>query len=271
MASEIRPEVSPNLLASSRMRLDDLLDSEPAESWLAQVRRSLLSTWHTLQVAPALCTLLLGAGFLSGNLLHRYQTAHLVQQPTSVVLPGVAEGAVTAVSSVAPTANPDVVEVTYNRVIAQTVQGRMEDPQIRQLLLTAAEHGAQNEVRAQSVSLLATECRTGRRCEDTDDSKGFRNALLVSLRYDKNASVRLKALEGLQPYIAQDSRVRDAVLESLMRDSSSEVRKQAIGMLEPVQADASVRQVLHHVSTQDENPYIRNVSMQALEGVDGIQ
>ena len=93
----------------------------------------------------------------------------------------------------------------------------------------------------------------------------------MSLRYDKSAAVRLRALEGLQPYIGEDQKVRDAVLESLMRDGSAEVRIHAIGMLEPVQGDSSVRQVLHTVSTQDENPYIRNASMQALGNVDGIQ
>ena len=40
----------------------------------------------------------------------------------------------------------------------------------------------------------------------------------------QNAAVRMKALEGLQPYIAEDMRVRDAVLESLMKDSDPRVR-----------------------------------------------
>ena len=56
-----------------------------------------------------------------------------------------------------------------------------------------------------------------------------------------------------------------------MRDSSSTVRTRAISLLEPVQGDSSVRQVLHTVSTQDDNPYIRTASMQALEGSNGIQ
>jgi hypothetical protein len=99
----------------------------------------------------------------------------------------------------------------------------------------------------------------------------MRNALLVSLRYDKNAGVRLKALEGLQHYVGQDQRVRDAVLEALMHDSDAEVRTTAIGMLEPVQADSSVREVLRTVSTQDENPYIRTASYQALQGAADIQ
>lgn len=48
-------------------------------------------------------------------------------------------------------------------------------------------------------------------------------------------------------------------------------RTHAIGMLEPVEGDSSVRQVLHTVSTRDENPYIRNASAQVLGTIDGIQ
>jgi len=56
-----------------------------------------------------------------------------------------------------------------------------------------------------------------------------------------------------------------------MHDSNADVRTRAISMLEPVEGDTSVRQVLHTVSTQDDNPYIRNASMQVLGNIDGIQ
>jgi hypothetical protein len=94
---------------------------------------------------------------------------------------------------------------------------------------------------------------------------------MVALRYDKDAGVRLKALEGLQRYVGQDRRVRDAVLEALMHDPDAAVRTEAIGLLEPVQSDSSVRQVLRTVSTQDVNPYIRTASYQALQGAGDIQ
>ena len=71
--------------------------------------------------------------------------------------------------------------------------------------------------------------------------------------------------------MSEDPKVRDAILESLLHDPSADVRSRAVGMLEPVEGDSSVRQVLHTVSTQDENPYIRNVSMQALGNVNGLQ
>ncbi len=239
-----------------------------------RLRNSLLGTWQHLYAAPALATLLVGVGFLSGSLLTRYQAAHtpLPAEGPSVVASLDAEGTVAAIKGIAQTSDPNVVQVSYNRMVPTTFTGRIDEPQLRQLLMRAAEGGADNGVRAQSVNLLAAECRAGRRCEHgKEGDAGIRDALLVSLRYDKSAAVRLRALEGLQPYIGEDQKVRDAVLERLMHDSSAEVRTHAIGMLTPVDGDSSVRQVLHTVSTQDENPYIRNASVQALGNVDGIQ
>ena len=56
-----------------------------------------------------------------------------------------------------------------------------------------------------------------------------------------------------------------------MRDPSAQVRSAAIDLLQPVLQDSSVRQVLRTVSTQDENPYIRTASFNALQGADSIQ
>ena len=51
---------------------------------------------------------------------------------------------------------------------------------------------------------------------------------MVALRYDKNEGVREKALKGLEPYVAEDMRVRDAVLEALLNDSDPRIRTEAI-------------------------------------------
>jgi hypothetical protein len=131
-----------------------------------------------------------------------------------------------------------------------------------------------NDVHASSVALLASECAAGHRCDAEgagEGAIGIRTALLASLRNDKSPEVRLKALAGLQPYVAQDEHVRDAVLVALMHDKSPEVRTQAVSMLEPVQADSSVRQVLRTVSSQDVNPAIRTASFQALQGTADLQ
>ena len=271
LAQETVPEVTPNMLAASRMRLDEALDEASESTWGMRVRAALLGTWQHLYAAPALATLLVGMGFLGGNLVTRYQVAH-APQPQKPFVATEGEGVIGNISGIVTTPDPDVVQVKYTQMVPMMFQGRIDEPQVRQLLTLAAQRNSDNGVRATSVDLLAKECKAGHVCEHGEgQSTGVRDALLVSLRYDKSPAVRLRALEGLGRYIGEDQKVRDAVLESLMRDSNAEVRTHAIGMLEPVEGDSSVRQVLHTVSTQDENPYIRNASMQALGTVDGIQ
>lgn len=273
MALETLPEPSANLLAESRMKLDEKLDDVGVGSWSDRLRAMLVSSWGHVMAAPALATLLVGVGFLGGNMLVRYQVAHAPRMPNAVVMSNQTEGVIGNVSGIEQMPDSNIVQVKYNRIIPESVQGSLDDPQIRQLLMVGAKSGISNGVRENSVGLLAAECRAGRRCDPSDGQSGtgVRDALLVSLRYDNSPAVRLKALSGLQPYVAADQRVRDAVLESLMHDSSADVRSHAIDMLQPVQADSSVRQVLHTVSTRDENPYIRNASTQALEGTGGLQ
>ncbi|MDR3745369.1 MAG: HEAT repeat domain-containing protein [Acidobacteriaceae bacterium] len=262
---------TPNLLASARMRLDEALDTIPPHGLVTRLRTNFFGWMGHLQSAPALATLLLGVGFLGGNFSYRYQVAHQPKLPSPVVLSNSTNGTIADISGIVQTPNSEVVQVTYNRVVPETVQGSLDDPQIRQLLLIGTKAAATNGVRTDSVALLANECRAGRQCVGGADGGGIRGALLVSLRYDKSASVRLNALEGLQPYVVQDQRVRDGVLEALMHDASPEVRTRAISLLEPVESDSSVRKVMRTVSTTDENPYIRTVSTHALEGTADIQ
>jgi hypothetical protein len=240
---------SPNLLASARMQLDEALDMIPPHGLLTRLRSNLFGWLGHMQGAPALMTLLVGVGFLVGNFTNRYQVAHQPKLPSAVVLSNTTNGTIANVSGIVPTPNSQIVQVTYNRVVPETVQGSLDDPQIRQLLMIATKAPATNGVRMDSVALLANECRAGHQCVGDPDGGGIRSALLVSLRYDKNAAVRLNALEGLQSYVAQDQRVRDAVLEALMHDSSPDVRTRAISLLQPVESDSSVRQVMRTVST----------------------
>ena len=265
-------EPTPNLLAQSRMRLDEALDAESPHGFVTGMRGGFFRWLGMLESSPALAVLLVGVGFVGGDFALRYRIAH---QPAAargaVTVSSPVAGTVANVSEIAQTPNSEMVQVRYNRMVPEVMQGSLDDPQIRQLLMVGMRAGANEGVRTNSVALLAEECRHGHQCGASEDGRGVRNALMVSLRYDKDAGVRLKALEGLSRYVDQDQRVRDAVLESLMHDANAAVRKRAIGLLEPVQSDASVRQVLRTVSTQDENPYIRTASYQALQGAADIE
>jgi hypothetical protein len=263
-------EPSPNLLAQSRMHLDEALDAIPPHGFLTRLRTNFFAWMGHVQSAPALATLLVGVGFIGGNFVNKYQVAHAPRPPQGPTISHQAQSMIGNVTGIQRTPNSEMVQVHYNMIVPETREGSLDQPDIRDLLLKAAA-SATEDVRTQSVGMLANECKVGHECAASEDGKGVRGALLVSLRYDKDPGVRLKALEGLERYVSQDLRVRDAVLETLARDPDAKVRTAAIDLLVPVQRDSSVRQVLRQVSTQDENPYIRTVSYNALQGSDSIQ
>jgi hypothetical protein len=266
-------EPSANLLARSRMKLEDAIDNLPRQGMLVRLLQNFLSGAGRLRTAPvaasALVFLSLGAGVFGG-----YRLADLKPEqkglaptpPTDQLAVAQAQEPIANVSSVVREPNSETVEVTYNRLVPVKVRGTLDDPKIRTILLAGTQSEG-NSVRDNSVSLLAAECRAGHSC----NGGPIREALMVAARYDGSPDVRKKALQGLEPYIAEDMRVRDAVLEILMDDGDPSVRTAAISVLRPVEADSSVRQVLRTVAVEDKNPYIRNASQQVIRQLPEIQ
>jgi hypothetical protein len=266
-------EPSPNLLAQSRMRLDDALDMIPPHGFLTQLRTNFYRWLGNVQSAPALATLLLGVGFLVGNFTNKYQVARAPKPKTTdiVTVNHPTEGVIANVTGIVQTPNSELVQVNYNKIVPESMEGSLDSPEIRKLLLVGTNAAATPGVRMSSVALLTDECKAGHACQPSVDGDGIRHGLMVSLRYDQDAGVRMKALEGLQRYVGQDQHVRDAVLEAVMHDPDAQVRQTAIGVLEPVQSDSSVRQVLRTVAAQDANPFIRTASYNALQSSADIQ
>ncbi|HEY3929515.1 MAG TPA: HEAT repeat domain-containing protein [Candidatus Koribacter sp.] len=249
------PEVTPNLLASSRMRLQESLEhAEQLHGW----RRFILDPMALLQrmrVAPALAAAIFIIGFGSG--LAVMYGVH----PGSVSIIGhpevhdMAKASIGQVRSVEVQPNSDQVSVNYDRVLPEKVQGSASDPKIQELLAYAARNNDNSGVRLDSVGVLAKK----------GDDPAARETLTYSLRYDSNPGVRLKALEALEPYVKDDVRVRNAVLEALLNDSNPGVRSGAIHLLEPVKADTSVHAALEQLSKEDPNEYIRTESKRLLQ------
>jgi len=265
-------EPSANLIARSRLRLEETLDSLPPGSWLLRGWRRFSQGFARLRSAPVALSAVIVAGVTVGG----YSGYQAGERAHGAVPAGISQSStesddqlaeVASVNSIVQEPNTENVEVSYNRLQAETIRGSLDDQRIRQLLLVAAQNRVNSGVRDSSLRLLADECRAGHQCDDGP----IRDALMVALRYDKSPAVRLKALEGLQPYVADDVRVRDAVLEALLKDGDPEVRTQAIGLLEPVEADSSVREVLHTVSLRDDSPEIRTVSRQVLDQMPQVQ
>lgn len=270
-----REEPSMSLLAQARMKLEEALDTMPRSRWLERAAQSIRVGLATLGRAPVAASSLLALGLIIGSFAG-YHVAEGSAHPAAVQQAAVQQvGAagpaapiqVASVMSIIRDPHSENVQVEYDRLVPESMRGSLDDPQIRQLLLLGMENGINPGVQQNSVSLLAEECRAGHACSDGP----IRRALLVALCYDKSPQVRLKALNGLEPYVAEDVHVRDSVLEALMHDPDSAVRSRAIELLQPVQADSSVQEVLHTVASDDVNPHIRTVSREVLDQMPEIQ
>ncbi len=246
-------EPSPNLLASSRMRLQEALETTEQHGWLRRWTFDPTAWLRQVRFSPALASVILILGFAGGvATMWRVKPGAVV--PVAGGRPATAESSIAGIRNIVQQPGSNKVEIQYDSVQPQQVQGSLDDPQIQQLLLYAARNNYNSGVRMDSVDLLS------QRSEDLR----VREALMSSLRYDKNPGVRLKAIDALRPYVKTDMRVRDAVLEALMNDSNAGVRSEAITLLRDVRADSSVRRVLETLSKDDKNPYIRNESKRVL-------
>lgn len=264
-------EPDANLVARSRLRLEEALDALPPKRWFERVAQRVRNSFANLQAASLAAAVLLavsaGAGSWGGYHLAMKRSAVAPVQVAAASLPDSAPIEIANVSSIVRQPNSEQVEVHYNRLVSQQMRGSLDDPAIRRLLMMASETADSANVRDDSIGLLAAECRAGHACR----ADGIRDALMVAVRYDRNAGVREKALEGLAPYVSEDMRVRNAVLEALLNDSDPHIRTTAINLLEPVEADTSVRQALSTVAISDRNPQIRLVSRQVLSRAPEIQ
>jgi anti-sigma factor RsiW len=257
-APHARLEPSPNFLTASRMRLQEELETtEQHQGWL----RWAFDPVHWLRqirFAPALATAIFIFGF-AGGIFTTVITRPPVVAPTAENTP-VSRASIAGISNIVQEPGSDKVKINYDQLQPAAYEGKIDDPQIQQLLLYATRNQTNPGVRVDSIDLLGQQSEDGR----------IREALVFALRYDKNPGVRLKALEGLQAYVKDDTRVRDAVIEALLHDSNSGVRTQAIRMLQQVSADSSVRGAFNHLAQDDKNEFIRKEARRVLASLPEI-
>jgi hypothetical protein len=243
-------EPSPNLLAASRMQLQEAIEGarqngfwrylvlEPA-AWLRQIR-----------LAPALTAAIFIAGF-AGGVGTAYKVVAGNERPPQGMLESAApasEAAISGIRSISQLSGSKQISIQYDTIAAQQAQGSLNDQRIQQLLLFAARNTYNPGVRMDSVDLLT----------QRPDQANVREALIFALRYDANPGVRFRALEAVKPYVRDDVRVRDAMLEALLHDSNPGIRNEALHSVQTVRADSSVRAVMQKLARQDENKYIRS-------------
>jgi hypothetical protein len=243
---------SPNLLASSRMRLQEALETAPQGAWWHRLAFDPANWLRQVRFSPALASVILVLGFAGGM-----GTMHEVygkRQP--IVTPGTtpstssspSDASIAGIQSVTQEPGTNQISIKYNTVSAQEAHGSLNDERIQQLLLYAAHNNYNSGVRMDSVGLLT---------QNPTDAH-FRDALIYALQGDSNPGVRFKALDALGPYVKDDTNVRDAVLRALLNDTNPGVRTEALRMLDPVKADGSVRGVLMTLAVKDSSQYIKS-------------
>ena len=242
-------EPNANLLAASRMKLQEGLESAEQGGWWHRLMVDPIAWMNQIRFAPALAAGIFIVGF-AGGIGASYKMAKGPVDTSSsngnAAAPALAS--ISGIESVAQQPGSSQVTVKYDTVSPQVRTGSLNDPNIQQLLLYAARNNFNAGLRMDSVNLLTQQ----------PNNVHVREALLYSLRYDSNTGVRLKALDALGPYVKDDVQVRDAVLESLMSDTNPGIRIEALRLLEPCRADSSVRIVLERLAAKDENRYIRS-------------
>jgi len=249
-------EPSPNLLAASRMKLQESLETAEQGGFWSRLAFDPANWLRQVRFSPALASAILIAGFAGGigtayKVFDRQpQVAGVTPTGTRATAgePNPTESSITGIQSISQEPGTNKIDIKYNTVSTQETQGSLTDQRIQQLLLFAARNNYNSGVRMDSVDLLTQK----------PDLSQVRDALIYALQYDTNPGVRLKALDGLGRFVKDDVRVRDAVLEALVNDSNPGVRIEALRMIEPVKADGSVRGVLMALAAKDSSQYIKS-------------
>jgi len=246
-------EPTPNLLASSRMRLQEALETAPQGGFWQRITFDPANWLRQVRFSPALAAAIFIVGF-AGGIGVTYKMTPTDRGPISRIQDPVTvpqEASITGIRSVTQEPGSNQVNIKYDTVSTQETQGSLNDQRIQQLLLFAARNNYSSGVRMDSVDLLT------QLTQKPDDTR-VREILIYALHNDSNPGVRLKAIEGLGSFVKDDTRVRDAVLSALMTDNNQGVRTQALLLLQPVKADGSVRAALQHLAETDQNQYIRS-------------
>jgi HEAT repeats/Putative zinc-finger len=240
-------EPSPNLVAASRMRLQEALETAKQGSFFSRLAFDPAIWLRQVKFSPALASAILVLGFAGGiGTTYKFTARPIPDGPGKV--PPTVESSIARIDSVTQDPSTNQISIKYEAVSNHEKQGSLNDQEIQQLLLYAARNNFNSGVRVDSVDLLA---------KNSGDTQ-VREALMYALQNDTNPGVRLKSLDALGNYVKNDTNVRDAVLRALVNDENSGVRIEALRLIEPVKADGSVRGVLMALAAKDQSTYIKS-------------
>lgn len=260
-----RPEPTPDLLVRCRQALDEALDREEL-GW-----RSLLRGWMwSLGVAPAtraaaVVTLVL-FGFGLGWTLRPRATALRVAGGASTQsgfnTADLGDLRIRSISQVLPDPQSGGVRITLDAERRVTLEGSLDDPRIRQVLVSTIRGYDNPGIRRDTLDVL--------RLQTGDPS--VRAALLYALGHDANAGVRLEALKTVQ-HMECDAETHQCLLNAVEHDSNVGVRTAAIdALMQHLQEEGMDDEVLaafESLATSDRDPVVRMRCLSAVRRLQG--
>jgi hypothetical protein len=245
-------EPPPDLLAACRQDLAAALDREaPAPAAAGPIpadrnRPARAGFWARVRLSPAFATALVAVGFVGGWVAFGSGIAAFRQVAGRAVLGTDAEAGVTNVNALVAEPGSDRVRLSYDTLRRASVEGSVDDPGIRGLLVTTVRDSLNAGLRLDAIDALRR--HTGER--------EVRSALLRAVRQDENAGARLKAIEALKERAALDPEVRTTVAQALLRDRNPGVRIRAIDALAQAH-DPGTLALFERLSREDPNDYVR--------------
>jgi hypothetical protein len=245
-----RPRLEPSLaeLAEARRALDEALDREQL-GWRG-LYHGWLSALH-YRPAPALTvglTLVLFGFGLGWTLRPRAGTLTSGSQDlatNNMSASGLENMRISGISRVASDPKTGGVRITMDAERRVTLEGSLDDPRIRQVLVYAVKSYDNAGIRRDTLDALRTQA----------DNPTVRHALLYAMQHDPNVGVRLTALDSLRG-LAWDNDLRQAFLNALESDKNPGVRVAAVDVLAR-HADEQVLPTLEKIAATDSNRYVR--------------
>ncbi len=240
-----RTEVPPHLLARCRQELASQIVASPRTS------RSWWPDWHALihssvgMRIPVGALALIALGYFGARLTPAFSGI------TNTASLG-SEGTISSVRSIQPDQSGRV-QIAVDETRRRVISGRLSDPGIQRVLLTAVRDEANPGVRVESMDALQNQA----------SSIEVRRALSEALMRDPNPGVRLKALEGLKRF-ATDPEVRKILSQVLLQDANPGVRIQVIDLL-VAHHDQGMVGVLQNLVRKEDNSYVRSRCENALQ------
>lgn len=262
LARRPSPEPSPELLAQCRIALERALDQELSRvSW-----RQLLAGWQSafrtfspLGASAALALVVFGFGL--GWTLHRRAGSANPQSTNNSSIGNQGEDLgnlrINNISQISPSPENGSVRITLDAERRMTLQGSLDDPRIRQVLVDAVKGYDNAGIRRESLDAL----RAG------SNLPSVRDALLYSMEKDPNAGVRLAALQAVRE-MDWTPEVRKAFVDALDPANNLGVRVAAIDALVE-HSDKSTVPELQKLAASDPNRYVRMKSLTALRRLEG--